>query len=251
MTIRLVTRGDDAGSCKAADLAIRDAAENGILRNVSLLVPGPSFAHAVAVLKELDGICVGLHAAITAEWPMLKWGPVLPVNDVPTLVDRNGMFPATTQVHRDRRAEPDEILREIEAQLQRARDAGLQVDYLDLHMGFGWLDGVQERIDDLRQREGLIAGDTAAARLPRCPDSDQDLPEALITRLRLADPGDYIVVGHPGYADAEDFLQLALGKDNPGDVARRRDAQRRMFMQQNVLDFCREHDVVPTRFTDL
>ncbi|HAA77607.1 TPA: hypothetical protein DCE37_21050 [Candidatus Latescibacteria bacterium] len=37
--IRLITRGDDAGSNVTTNRAIRDACVNGVLRNVSLMVP--------------------------------------------------------------------------------------------------------------------------------------------------------------------------------------------------------------------
>lgn len=45
--IRLVTRGDDSGSCATANRAILDAHRHGILKNTSLIVSGPVLDDAV------------------------------------------------------------------------------------------------------------------------------------------------------------------------------------------------------------
>ena len=76
--IRLITRGDDAGSCEAANRAILEACERGVLRNVSVMVPGPAFEAAARLLADRPEICLGLHATLNAEWEEVRWGPVLP-----------------------------------------------------------------------------------------------------------------------------------------------------------------------------
>ena len=88
--IRLVTRGDDAASSRSANLGIREAFERGIVRNVSVMAPGPELKHAFETLGGLKGLCVGFHVAINCEWITPRWGPVLPAKEVPTLVDEKG-----------------------------------------------------------------------------------------------------------------------------------------------------------------
>ena len=41
-SIRLVTRADDAGLNKTVNRAIRSAANDGIVRNISLMAPAPA-----------------------------------------------------------------------------------------------------------------------------------------------------------------------------------------------------------------
>ena len=88
--ISLITRGDDAGSSRTAN--ILDTFQNGILKNASVMVP--CVAHAADLLKDHDDLCCGLHTTVT--WDTLRWGPLLPTNEVPSLADTNGHFFKTT-----------------------------------------------------------------------------------------------------------------------------------------------------------
>jgi hypothetical protein len=35
---------------------------------------------------------IGAHLAITSEWDRLRWGPVLPISKVPSLIAPDGFF---------------------------------------------------------------------------------------------------------------------------------------------------------------
>ena len=75
--IRLVTRADDAGLNLTSNKAIRASVRQGIVRNVSLLAPGPYIEHAAETLGDLAGQAdFGLHLCLTAEWANLRWGAV-------------------------------------------------------------------------------------------------------------------------------------------------------------------------------
>ena len=90
--IRLITRGDDCGAALSGNAAIRDAFREGILRNTSVMVPGPVVEEAAQMLAHERDLCFGLHCTLTAEWDRVRWGPVLPPDRVPSLVDRRGHF---------------------------------------------------------------------------------------------------------------------------------------------------------------
>ena len=246
--IRLLARADDAGSCRSANEAVREVLETGIARNASVMVPCAAFEDAARLLAPLPGACLGLHMTVTAEWDTPKWGPVLPPQRVPTLVDADGHFHPTAAVLHEHNADPDEILAEVEAQLARARDAGLAIAYFDQHMAFEWLPGVAERLAGLARREGLLRG--RAARLPDVEGQFDDAAQKLIARLDAAAPGTYLVVGHPGHDDDE-MRGLTHRGLEPGRVARERDADRRMFTDPRVLAYCHSHGVEPVRFTDV
>jgi len=248
--IRLVARADDAGSCHGANAAIGEVIEAGLARNVSVMVPGPAFAEAAEMLTGRNDICLGLHATITAEWDTLKWGPVLPAQRVGTLLDDHGHFPPDTKALHARGADPDQVLAEIEAQLARARAHGLAVAYLDEHMCFRWLPGVAERLDEFARREGLLRGSGTVPGLAAAPGHFDDLADRLIASLAAAGPGTHLWVAHPG-RDDEETRRLVHAGLAPGQVARERQADTRMFTSPKVLDYCKLHGIEPVRYTDV
>lgn len=246
--IRLVTRGDDAGSCRSANLAIRACYVRGILRNTSALAPGPAVEHAAAVLRECDGVCIGLHACITSEWDDLKWGPVLPARVVPSLVDKRGYFHATAREIYDQGFDPDEVMAELAAQLALLRALKLQVTYMDCHMGFNWLPGLEARLAAFAAKEGLIYSPAGITRLPGVAGTFASPVAALCAALTAARPGTYLCVTHPGYVRAD---MQRLGHPGNRNVAVDRDWQRRMFMDPAVITCCAQHGITPIRYVDL
>ena len=93
-------------------------------------------------------ICFGIHATINAEWDNVRWGPVLPIEEVPSLVDRDGNFFQTTQALHENNPRLEEVMAELKAQLDKARELGFDIKYADMHMGFGWvIDGLDEKFN--------------------------------------------------------------------------------------------------------
>jgi predicted glycoside hydrolase/deacetylase ChbG (UPF0249 family) len=92
--IQLLTRGDDAGSSRSANRAIRQCCDEGILRNVSVMACGPAFEDAVRVLDGLGHVDFGLHICLSAEWDAPRWSSVAPREQVPSLLDESAMFHA-------------------------------------------------------------------------------------------------------------------------------------------------------------
>ncbi len=248
--IRLVTRGDDSGSCHTANVAIRDAFQKGILRNTSLMVPCPAFEEAAEMFRELPGLCVGLHATLNAEWDEVRWGPVLPPGDVPSLIDENGHLLQTTQALHERGADPDEMMAEIEAQLALARSTGLHIGYVDSHMAFTWIADMDARLARFAEREGLIYRHEGVGRLPAVEGEFDNLVDALVARLSAAQPGTYIIVGHPCY-DTEEVRRFYHPGIEPGAEGPNRDWQRRMFMDPKVLQCCQANGIRPIRYTEI
>lgn len=247
--IRLIARGDDCGSSRTANAAIRDACRDGILRNVSLMACCDAIEDAAALLAGEKAVCFGLHATVNAEWDSVRWGPVLPTAQVPALVDAHGHFLQTTQALHERRPPVEQVMAELQAQLDRARALGFDVRYADTHMGFTWVaPGLEDAFDAWCAREGLVNDRLIHRGLPPAP-AGGDPVEQLIARLEAAPPGQYVVVGHPAYDTPE---MRALGHaGHPGDeVAVSRDWQRRIFMDPRITEYCRTHGVAPTRYDE-
>ena len=240
--IQLVTRADDAGSCNSANVAIWNSYRQGIVLNASVMVPAPAFEEAAELLGSEEGLCVGLHATLTSEWESVRWGPVLPAQEVSSLVDEHGCFPRSRRALEDNGARLDEMLAEIEAQLEVARSHGLNIAYVDTHMSVRFSGGLEEPLKELARREGLVYGYDVPW-LPAVQGEFANSVEEFIAQLEAADPGTYLAVGHPAY-DRVDVRMFGEG------IGVSRDWDRRMFTDPRVLGYCTAHGVMPIRYTE-
>jgi len=129
---RLVVSADDLGLTEGVNRAAVQAHVDGVVTATSLLAVGRAFDHAVALLREHPSLDVGAHLAIVGEDP-----PLLSPTEVPTLVDRRGRFPFSYRAVCARaaagRVDPDDVRREMSAQLERIRATGLPVSHVDTH----------------------------------------------------------------------------------------------------------------------
>jgi predicted glycoside hydrolase/deacetylase ChbG (UPF0249 family) len=162
METLLITRGDDLGSFPEANLAIIDCHKQGILRNASVMTPCPAFAQGAELALTCPELCLGLHITLTSEWEGVRWGPVSDPARVPSLIDADGHFLTEPKALMERGIQLEEIMREVRAQLAKARRHGLPIRYLDEHMFFGWIHAmpsgppVYDAMSALAREEGLI-----------------------------------------------------------------------------------------------
>lgn len=151
----LITRTDDAGASPRVNAAIRAAAAGGLVRNVSVLACGPAVEELADWLPSA-GVAIGLHVALSSEWPAWRWGPVSGREAVPGLVEADGGLTAAPGVLHTRGVAAAEMMVEVRAQLARLRGLGIRPGYLDEHMGVGWLPGLADALAELARAEGLV-----------------------------------------------------------------------------------------------
>jgi predicted glycoside hydrolase/deacetylase ChbG (UPF0249 family) len=132
--VELAIRCDDVGMCHTGNMAIRKLVETGIPFSASVMVACPWYLEAAEILRDQPQVSVGIHLTLNSEWEHYKWGPVLGRSKVPTLVDENGHFHSTEAEFATGNPDLGEVEMELRAQIERAQQAGLQVDYLDYHM---------------------------------------------------------------------------------------------------------------------
>jgi chitin disaccharide deacetylase len=130
----LIIHADDIGVAHAANLASIAALEKGSVSSGSIMVPCPWFGEIAAYAAAHPDADLGLHLTLTSEWKFYKWKPVIPVDQVPTLVDSRGYFyDNVTDLYTHAQVKEAEL--ELRAQIDRAKQFGINPTHLDSHMG--------------------------------------------------------------------------------------------------------------------
>lgn len=131
----LLLRLDDIGMSHSVNLAMDDFARTGIPFSASVMFATPWYQEAAEILRRHPHVSVGVHLTLNSEWKNYRWGPVLGMEAVPSLVDTVGYFHPSTREFLASDYDLAEVERELSAQVERALRSGLRIDYVDYHMG--------------------------------------------------------------------------------------------------------------------
>jgi hypothetical protein len=130
----LIVHADDLGMTHSINRASIKGLESGLVSSASIMIPCPWLPEIADYARKHPEADLGLHLTLTSEWSLYRWGPVLPKERVPSLLDSSGyLYPTETEAaaHID----PKEAEAEIRAQIARAKLLGIQPTHLDSHMG--------------------------------------------------------------------------------------------------------------------
>jgi len=126
---RLIINADDLGLTPGVTRGIIDAHLKGIVTSTSALMNSPQVAESLtAARKEAPDLGIGVHMDLT-------WGsPLLPVDEVPTLVDGQGQFYKIHQLSGYvNNFNLNEVRLEWQAQIEAFIATGRRPDHLDSH----------------------------------------------------------------------------------------------------------------------
>jgi predicted glycoside hydrolase/deacetylase ChbG (UPF0249 family) len=141
----LIIHADDIGLSHSTNMAVINAFENGSVTSGSVMVPCPWFPEFAAYFRNHNTLDIGIHFTENSEWKYYRTGGVLPSCDIPSLLDKDGyLYPTVQQVALN--AKPEEIEKELRAQIDRAVALGLRPTHLDTHMGSMYVNPVVFRI---------------------------------------------------------------------------------------------------------
>lgn len=229
----LIPQADDCGSFREANEACLQACTRGWLLNVSFMAPCKYFKESVALLKEVKHICRGLHLTLTCEWTRNLWGPVGPTH--PKICDAHGHFFFNPLTIHEKSVQMDLLINEAMAQIRYARSHGLVIDYMDHHMGVGWVHepDSKKRFEEYLQeicdkekilwipkiRPELVSGGETASK------------QSILDFLKNKD-GICWLCKHPAIGESEMTSDKFINApDNEyGKVARERESGYRMFL---------------------
>lgn len=129
---RVIFTADDFGLSPSLNNAVALAHGAGLLRCASLMPGAPAAAQALALSRNLPGLCLGVHLTL------IQGRAVLPARALPRLVDSEGRFPhhpvKTGWRYYFQPGLIPEIRLELRAQIEAVLKAGLTVWHLNSHL---------------------------------------------------------------------------------------------------------------------
>lgn len=151
--LQLIINADDFGWTDGHNLAVERAHLHGALSHASLLCNGEAFDGAVALSRRCPGLGVGVHLTLS------EGRPLLPPGRVASLLAQDGAFHDSVAPLLRRalsgRLRPEEAEAEWDAQIGRARDAGLHLTHLDSHKHVHLLPPLLDVAVRLARRHGV------------------------------------------------------------------------------------------------
>ncbi|RPJ23821.1 MAG: ChbG/HpnK family deacetylase [Chloroflexi bacterium] len=130
----VILHTDDIGMCHASLQAFKDLWQFGTITSAAVMVPCPWFPAVAQICRATPDMDMGVHATLNAEWESYRWGPLSTRDQASGLLDSDGYFHQWHQAVYDN-AKPEAVEKEVNAQIERALAAGIDVTHVDSHMG--------------------------------------------------------------------------------------------------------------------
>jgi len=130
----VIIHTDDIGMCQASVQAFKDLWAFGTITSGAVMVPCPWFPATAQMCRENPEMDMGVHATLNAEWENYRWGPVSTRDQSSGLMDAQGYFHQDNEIVYQN-ARPEAVVIEVNAQIEKALAAGIDVTHVDSHMG--------------------------------------------------------------------------------------------------------------------
>ena len=244
--IYYLIRLDDMGMCHSLNMAIQKVIDAGIPFSTSVMFACPWYQEAVKILKKHPEIGVGIHLTLNAEWKNYRWGPVLGAEAVPSLVDSNGyFFPSRSKLFANN-PEKDEIEKELRAQIQRAMNSGIKIDYLDYHMGAAvQTKELRKLVESLAEEYGLgMSGyfsEKYSSITYNAPLGEKS--DSLIAHVKKLEPGVNMQVVHVGLQNPEMNALEDMNEFGLEEMSRNREEELNALLNPEVISILEKNNV--------
>ena len=159
----LIVNADDFGRHELINRAVERAFGAGVLKSATLMAGGIAFDDAIQLAKKISGLGVGIH------FTLANGNPVLPPNEIPSLVTAEGIFHGDyikfLRRYFSGKISLDEVRAELAAQLEKILRTGLTLTHFDSHQHLHHMPGIVGVALELAQSAGLSAMRVADAKL--------------------------------------------------------------------------------------
>lgn len=122
----IIFNADDFNLTPGVSRGIVESYKLGVVRSTSIMANLPNFAESAKLLQECPNLDAGVHVNLTYGEPLLD------KSMVPSLVDDMGKFWRKPSIL-SKAADPEDMKREIAAQVNRCLESGLSITHLDTH----------------------------------------------------------------------------------------------------------------------
>lgn len=174
----VIFHADDVGMCHGSNQAFVALSAVGVVQTGSVMMPCPWAPELLQWCQHEPSLDIGVHLTLTSEWSGYRWGPLSTRDPLSGLLDAEGYFPHRVEGLQAQLNVAAAVV-EMQAQIERAQQAGIDFTHIDTHMGaaiipalldhyvaFGFTYGVPvllpRQIDDYVRTLGLTGPDEGA-----------------------------------------------------------------------------------------
>jgi predicted glycoside hydrolase/deacetylase ChbG (UPF0249 family) len=125
---------DDIGMCQASVDAFAELDAFGLISSGAVMVPCPWFLEAAKHACQHPNTDLGVHLTLNSEWDTYRWAPLSTVDPATGLIDEQGFFHQFAHQTQEN-ADPAAVRIEMQTQIKRAKEAGIDITHFDTHMG--------------------------------------------------------------------------------------------------------------------
>lgn len=130
----VILHADDIGMCPEANTSAENYMAADHIQSCAVMMPCPSAKAFIEWAKANPTEDVGLHLTLTSEWKTHRWPGLTSAEEAPGLLDEDGkLWHKVIQVVQN--ASPEEVEKEIRAQVEQSIAWGYRPDHIDTHMG--------------------------------------------------------------------------------------------------------------------
>lgn len=206
---RIIVNADDFGRHELINRAVERAFNSGCLKSATIMAGGAAVEDAVKLAKKISGLGVGIH------FTLANGNPVLPPNEIPSLVTEEGIFHADYVKFLKRylsgKISLAEVRSELAAQLEKIFRVGLTPTHVDSHQHLHHVPGIIEIVLDLVAASGIKAMRVANTKIF---DGELDSIGKFVGRLGLGSLAKFAAhAAHKrNFATPEHFAGIVAGE---------------------------------------
>ena len=130
----LIIHADDLGLSNSVNQASFEALNKKYVNSASVMIPAPNSKEVADYFKENSNIDLGLHLTFTSEWKNYKWHGISHNDSISSLINSKGDF-YEKKKEIIKNSNPQDIRKELQAQIDYAISIGIKPTHLDSHEG--------------------------------------------------------------------------------------------------------------------